>query len=288
MYDGYGTSSEIKGEKQDMGEIICIVLIIIFAIIALKNSLAKKTIIKTFAEKSVQVAGARGSGKDMLFNYVIDRRKRTYISNVQYAEFKEGDETSLPRDKKWIRLDPLKQWTIGGNTIQDFINGTIQEYEYPYADGIDYYVSDVGVYLPAQENSLLNKKYPSMPLFQALLRHLGDANFHMNAQAFNRPWDKVREQAESYILCRKCKVTFGRFVTQRLTIYERYQSACDKLQPMRRGIGKQARLQYQQFTAEHGEIKNIKIRYILRHKYDSRRFKTILRGEKNEATVEME
>lgn len=246
------------------------------------NEIKKTKLVKIFKENSVLVGGARGSGKDMLFNYIITRRRKSYISNVQYAEYKlakrEEEKKIKPKDKKWIRFDPLYQWGMGGNDNKSFIEGKINKYEYPYKDKIDYYISDIGVYFPAQEVTMLNKRYKTATVFQALLRHMGDANLHANTQAFNRPWDKIREQFEIYILCRKCKVWFGKIVRQKVTIYDRYESAIDKVSPMRKGLGRKARQEYEKFRAQYGEIKTMKIWYIMKKKYNTRMFKEMLKG----------
>lgn len=244
--------------------LIFVFLFVIF-FIALKNFLSKKFIVDLFKYGGVCVYGMRGRGKDVLFNWVIKKRAKPYISNVDYGG-------------NYNEFKPSEQFNLGGNTCHNFIIDEIKPYEYPYIDGVDYYISDVGVYFPCQENNTLNKLYPSFPLFQALIRHLGDASLHYNVQSLNRPWDKLREQMDTYILCRKCKFLFGKFVTLKLTVYDRYQSAYDKVKPMKKRFGKQARLEYDKFTASHGDIRNVTIRFIHRNTYDTRRFKTILKG----------
>lgn len=259
-----------------MTTIIIMLLLVIISICTLIGAAKRRKVINTFKNTSVLVGGARGKGKDMLMNYVVSKRNNTYISNIQYAEAEKGNEKSKKKDGKWIEFDPLKQWGLGGNTNRDFIEDTLHKYEYQYNDGIDYYISDIGVYFPSQDFAILNARYKSATAFQALARHLGDCNVHANTQAFNRVWDKIREQFETYILCRKCKVTFGRFIKQKITIYDNYESACMGIEPIPSGIGKKARQEKAKFIAEHGHIQKMTIRYILKKKYDTRRFKKIL------------
>ncbi|MCH5202918.1 MAG: hypothetical protein J1F17_06900 [Oscillospiraceae bacterium] len=255
---------------------IIAIIIAIILIIELINKLKQRFIIRTFENGSVLVGGARGKGKDLLFNYVVNKRKKTYISNVNYGN-RPTAETAKTKDFKHIELEPKKQWQVGGNTYDDFINGTLKHYESPYDKGIDYYVSDMGVYTPAQEQGKLCKMYPEMPIFQALLRQLQESNLHGNCQAFNRPWDKIREQFETYILCRSCKVIFGKIVFQKLYVYERYQSAVDKVKPMKKRWGKAAKIEYDKFVATYGEIKKVNFHYVMKGKYDTYRFRTMLK-----------
>ena len=234
-------------------------------------------VVRLFENSSVCVGGARGTGKDMLFNYVISRRKLSYISNVEYSSSGSSSEASL-RDFKRIPFDPLVQWSVGGNTSRSFISGSLVPYSYPFDDGIDYYISDGGIYFPSQEFSFLNSSYPSFPVFQALARHLGDCNIHVNVQSFNRLWDKIREQFETYILCLSCHVLFGRYVFQRVRIYDRYQSAVDHVRPMKRHFGRSSKIEFDKFCASYGDIRSKFLVYRLSKKYDSRRFKSLLGG----------
>lgn len=266
-----------------MGFIFLILALIPFFVV-LHFVLNNRRIVRLFSDTSVCVGGARGSGKDLLFNHVVESRKASYISNMVYGGTSDVKSVSSVKSSDFVRIpfEPSVQWSLGGNVCRDFIEGDIKSYKYPFPDGIDYYISDGGVYFPSQEFSSLNKKYPSFPLFQALVRHLGDCNIHVNVQAFGRLWDKLREQFEYYILCRSSRVLFGHIVFQRLTVYERYQSAVDKVPAFKRGIGKKSRLQYQDLLCKYGLCRNYTLVYIMKHKYDSRRFKSILEGSVNE------
>lgn len=231
-----------------------------------------KKIIKMFEDGNVSVSGLRGRGKDMLIANVICRRKRPYISNVNY-----GGE--------YYPLD-MKQFECGRNTFEDFINGTVKQYVYPFPDGVDLYVSDAGVYFPSQHQGELVKKYPYFPVFQALTRQLGECNFHTNAQNLNRVWDKIREQSDMYIACQWVIKPFIRWfgiVVQRVYIYERYQSAVDRVPPFRipRPLLNPDRkfqweMAYQNYVISHGVIQSRLLIYRNKSNYDTRIFKEIL------------
>ena len=106
-----------------------------------------KKIIKMFETGNVCVCGLRGRGKDMLIANVIWRRKKPYISNVDYG----GD--SYP-------FNPL-EFDCGRNTYKDFISNDVKQYVYPYADGTDIYVSDAGILFHAPDNVIA--EFPQFP-----------------------------------------------------------------------------------------------------------------------------
>ena len=174
--------------------VILIIVAVIFLFICLSRLLSWRFVKRCFYEGNVIVCGLRGRGKDVLFSLVTNSCKSKYISNIDYTG-----------DNRFINFK-LEDIGVGGNTFENFISNRIKPYSYPYEDGIDYFISDSGIYFPSQEFSRLNKLFPSVPVFQALSRHLGDCNFHCNVQNLNRLWDKIREQADTYILCVKCKV----------------------------------------------------------------------------------
>lgn len=254
--------------------LIVVALILIFRFFSrLFNWLFVK---RCFRDGNVIVTGLRGKGKDLLFSCVINASKSKYISNVDYT----GDLRYMP-----FKVEDI---SVGHNTFENFANGIVIPYKYPYPDGVDYYISDVGIYFPSQEFSRLNKFYASVPVFQALSRHLGDCNFHCNVQNLNRLWDKIREQADSYIRCARCRVRFHRFASFTVYYYDRYQSCVDRVKPMRKRWGRLGKLEYDKFTATYGTIKRLKFRRILRYPYDSRRFKTMLEEGLNEEEEQVE
>lgn len=227
-----------------------------------------RKIIKLFESGNVSVCGLRGTGKDMLFSNVVLRRKKPYISNTDYG----GDYIKFEPDQ----LNPRNIW-------RNFMTGRLNRYVYPYPDGIDYYIADGGVYMPSQYQGELCKDYGHIPVFMALSRHLGDANVHYNVQNLNRMWDKIREQSDIYIRCCGCKVLFGKLVIQRVIIYEKYESAVNRVPPfrLRRPLLNLDRLQKWEiqkanYEIAHGRVEPRVLIYLHRSNYNTRIFKEML------------
>lgn len=234
-------------------------------------------IIKLFEQGAVTVTGQRGAGKDMLMANVIARRKAPYISNCDYG----GDYTRLD----FTMLD------CGKNTYDNFIMEDVKPYTYPYPEKADIYITDVGVYLPAQYCNELNKKYPYLPVFFALSRQLGDCNVHFNTQNLNRCWDKLREQSDTYIRCRWCKVLFGRLVVQSVTVYDKADSCQSRLEPCRVRMPsifssperrEQVLMYLDNYYNSHGSVKNYLLVYFNKSSYNTRIFSEILKGGADE------
>lgn len=227
-----------------------------------------RKIIRLFESGNVSVYGLRGRGKDMLMANVAVRRNKPYISNVSYGGVHYPFEP--------------KMFECGGNTYKDLISGKVKKYVYPFSDGVDIYISDAGIYFPAQYCNELNRDYKQWPMFMALSRHLGDCNVHCNSQSLNRVWDKIREQSDIYIRCMWCKVLFHKIVFQRVYIYERYDSAanCVPLFDLKRPLlNPTRRLTYdlakQSYLISHGKIEARTLIYVNRSNYDTRRFKEV-------------
>lgn len=226
-------------------------------------------IIKFFEDGNVCVTGLRGSGKDMLMSNVAVRRRKPYVSNCDY-----GGEC-YPLD--------LEKLDCGKNTYKDFLSGNVKPYEYPYPDGTDIYISDCGVYFPSQYCNELNKQYPYMAVFPALSRQLGLSNQHLNCQNIGRIWLQLREQSDTYILCRKCIVIFG-YVIQTVRIYNDYESCAKRLRPFpvkvpllaNNQVRTNVQMQRAMYEANHGIIKNGLLFYKNKSAYDTRIFRTML------------
>lgn len=228
-----------------------------------------KKIIKMFEQGNVSICGLRGTGKDMLMANVVVRRKKPYISNVDY-----GGNCCIPFEA--FKLD------CGRNTYKQFISGDVKQYIYPYPDGTDVYVSDAGIYFPAQYNSELNRDYGFLATYMALSRHLGANNFHYNSQNLNRVWDKIREQSDLYIMTNKCFVLWG-FVFQVVTIYDQYESAVKRVPPFKlsRSLFSADRKydyekEHMKYVIQYGKIKRRWLLYRNKSNYDTRRFKEVL------------
>lgn len=229
-----------------------------------------KKIIKMFEDGNVCVTGLRGRGKDMLMSNVVVRRKKPYISNVDYKG----------KYSKFKRFQPLDFDTK--NSYKEFISGNLQPYQYPFDDGTDIYVSDAGVYFPSQYCNELNKTFGGFVSFMALSRHLGKCNVHVNVQNLNRCWDKIREQSDLYITCNKC-VVFAGFVLQLVTLYENYDSCVSRVPPfnmkkpfMNKDRIQQWELAYQKYQCTYGKVNRVVLFYRNRSKYDTRIFKSML------------
>lgn len=240
-----------------------------------------RNIKRMFKDGNVCVVGLRGRGKDMLFANVVARRKLPYVSNTDYKV-----KCKMSSKAKFLPLE-LPLLDCGGNTYENFISGDIKKYVYPYADKTDIYLADVGVYFPSQYCGELNKKYKQFPVFMALSRQLGQCNVHFNTQNLNRCWDKIREQSDQYIECRKCRVIFG-FVFQWVTIYEKYESCVNRVPPFKFKLGFFAKremknmlqIEKQKYKLQHGEIKKAFLLYRNKSNYNTRIFKEILENGK--------
>ncbi|MBQ3235771.1 MAG: hypothetical protein IJA97_06400 [Clostridia bacterium] len=238
---------------------------------------------KYFSRGNVCVDGLRGRGKDMLMSNVIYRRNEPYISNIDYKcrTKKMSGNVCIPLDLSSIDVK---------NNYKNFVTDKIIPYDYPYPEHCDLWISDSQLYFPSQYNGELNKLYPNIPNFLALSRQLGNANIHINTQNLNRVWDKIREQSDFYIKCRDCKV-LGKLVIQKITVYDKAQSCIDRVDPFRPLKApifskQEAKAMYRtkneellrKFKETYGCVRNYTLIYINRSKYDTRLFKSILKG----------
>ena len=236
-----------------------------------------KKIVRLFEQGNVCVTGLRGTGKDLLFGNVIQRRKKDYVSNVDYGSslfFRFYKANLLDLDCR--------------NIYRNFITGNINEFQWVYPDGADVYLSDCGVYFPSQYCNELNKMYGGIVTYQALSRQVSFNNFHCNCQSLGRVWDKIREQSGVYIRCRKCFYLFG-YVLQFITIYDKYDSCLARVQPCRVHVPllnaparAMAQTYIDNFFNVHGSVKNRILFYKNRSKHDTYYFRYLMGGKKNE------
>lgn len=250
--------------------IIILVLCVLWLAVRRFMRTCLNKIIKLFESGNVCVCGLRGRGKDMLTSNVVARRRLPYVSNVDYGG-------------AYFKFRPM-DYDCGGNTFENFISGDIRPYNYPFPDGTDLYISDAGVYFPSQNYTDLNRNYGYFSTYMALSRHLGAANVHINVQNLNRVYDKLREQSDIYIMCNFCKV-FGRgkYVLQKITIYEKYDSAVARVPPYRNPPVRMNAdrklsnaLEKQRYRIQYGDIKQYMLFYKNLSDYDTRIFKTML------------
>ncbi len=227
-----------------------------------------KRIIKYFKQGNVCVTGLRGTGKDLLMGNVIARRKKNYISNLNYG----GDYTPLILSELDIK-----------NKYSNFITNQVNPYFYPYLLGSDIYISDCGVYLPSQYNNLLNRDLEGLISFQALSRQIAQCNVHINAQNLNRVWDKLREQSDIYIRCVRCIYIFG-FVIQSIVIYDKYESCVNRVEPCcihvplfaNKLVKQNARLHIDSYHNSHGSVRRALLIYKNKSKHDTLYFGHLL------------
>lgn len=227
-------------------------------------------VVKLFKRYSVSISGSKGSGKDLLTSNVVARRKKPYICNVDYK----------CKKAEWIpwNYDDLN---CGGNTYKNLITGDIKRYSFPYGENVDVYISDAGIYFPAQYNGELNRDYKEFPTYMALSRHLANGRVHINSQNPNRTWDKIREQSDYWIRCRKSFYIFGLCITF-FTTYDKYESALNRVRPCRVRVPwrnkvaqTQARTYRDNFYNSHGTVKNRFTIYFNRSRYNTKFFKEV-------------
>lgn len=185
--------------------------------IVTSSSRADAWLLNEFGRCNVLVYGKKRQGKDLIFAHVIALRGEKHYANIPYDENTEV-----------ITLDELN---VGDNTYIDFINGTVRPFPPRFKQGCDVFVSDGGIYLPCQYNKELNAKYPSMPIMFALSGQLYDMRVHLNSQALGRSWDKLREQADSYIQVKRT-VPHGEYLYTSIVGYDSYEYALNETHPI--------------------------------------------------------
>lgn len=232
-----------------------------------------RKLVKMFENGNVMVTGEKGSGKDVLFGNVIARIGRDYISNMDYTQ-----------DDKYHPLD-FGKLTVGRNNYKNFLSGRINKYDYPYPDRWHIYISDAGNYLPAQYCGELDRDYKYLPTLFSLIRQLGECQIHTNAQAYERVWNKLREQSsDKFIRCDKCHVLFGKIVVATYYFYDKASSCQDRVKPCRVSLplfaNRDQRLQVQmyrdKFYNTYGTVEKRFYVCINKSKHDSRLFKKML------------
>lgn len=244
------------------------ILTVIFAVILLSNSFKLAEIRRIQKKNNVIVFGHKGKGKDLIFQWFINKRKEPYYSNANYGgEWRREQLTNLSVE----------------NDYNDFINGTIKTAKKDEnREGIDTYISDGGVYLPSTHDTALHKRYKGMPIFYALSRHLYNANVHVNVQNIERLWKALREQADYYIKAEGVlKLPF--FLIIRGCAYENYQDALQNLKPLRKRLldKNESKTHLEIANSSRGKITRF---FIILPKskiyYDTREFHKVIFGEK--------
>jgi hypothetical protein len=257
------------------------------------------------------IFGPKGYGKDIIMQksielkynikglkWILNRNRKPALANDDY-----GFRTKVVEPKEVFNLYP--------NTYKNFIESKIAIIKKNHDfEGRDYYLTDATVYFPSQEDSALNKKYPSFPLFYALSRHIYDMNIIVNTQVGGRLWKKLREQVQDgYIEALGTKgwskfwqtlPILRRFCFVRFRFYSKLESAENGLLPFKKlAIANQAsdRTIYttsagatkEQYEASNGTIKEYTIAVNKKHiKYDTRVFHEKLFGYKAKDMLKQE
>lgn len=238
--------------------------LILFAIGLISHWIFVSNILNNFKHCNVIVAGKKGSGKDLLFQYVINKRKKEgYYANISYGN----------------KYQPIKllQVSTAPNDYKAIVNDKIQPQPHSIKEKNDIYISDIGIFLPSYMDSTLYKLFPSMPIFYALSRHLYSNNVHCNTQNIERGWKALREQADFYCICKKTIRVFGLLITKVYT-YDKYESARQGLEPVKtRLLNKYSKAEVDIYKATNGDIrKGHIIQRIKKLHYNTRAFETIL------------
>lgn len=255
-------------------QLIILILIIVFLVLPFIVSLINKVFLcNVFRKNNVIVFGKKGTGKDLLFQYIINSRKEKCFSNISFG-----------KNCNDISLNDLE---LPHNNYDNFIAGQVyKEIKKEDFEGKDFYFSDIGIMLPSQYDTKLYKSYPSFAIVYALSRHLYNSNIHCNSQSLSRVWKALREQADSYIKCIGVQKPFllGAFGFLKINYiyYDKYESAEKSLLPLKLGfMNKYLNAQAKQYYATNGEIKKS---YVLINKksikYDTRAFHSVVFGSK--------
>ena len=263
--------------------ILLLIALFVFIYVIINNS----KFIKQATGNGI-IYGGRGKGKGVLLNYRIRKDKTVPFCNVPY-----GNSELLIEPSEYLNsIAPLK--------VENFINGDIDHVKkIDKYEKRNIYLDDVNVYMPNWVDSLLKKKYDSMPPMLAINRHLYDAYMIITTQDRERPYKLLKELQSDFSV--KAIKTFGfgfiwncipilnNFVYTKY-IYHELPKAVDML-PFS-GIGivnetlKHGYLTSGQATKEVYEATNGKICYgfVLQRKkflnYDTRYFHKIVYGYK--------
>lgn len=233
-------------------------------IICVKNALVNKNILWNFKHCNVIVAGKKGTGKDLMFNWVIRKRHDFYYSNISYG----GKH----------KIITLKEVSCMPNTYYNLINDKVEKQPHLFKEEKDIYISDIGNFLPSYMDSTLYKYFPSMPLFYSLSRHLYNNNVHCNTQNIERGWKALREQADFFIQVKRTYKLFGLLFVTKYYSYERYESAKKNLLPIKtRLLNKYSKAEADIYRATNGEIqKGYLFQWRHQLRYNTRAFEKIL------------
>ena len=116
-----------------IGLIIVSIFLLFFFI---QNSISVNNMLWHFKNGNVIVSGKKGKGKDLLFQYIINRRRKFYYSNIDYGGKR--------------KIIPLKDVSCSPNTYNSLINDNVEKTPHKFKEKCDIYISDGGSFLPSQ------------------------------------------------------------------------------------------------------------------------------------------
>lgn len=249
--------------------IIILVISSLFLVgLAFRCYQGKKVLLSNFRSCNCIVFGKKGTGKDLIFNKVINCRKTKCYSNIPYNE-------------KLCDLAKIKDFSVSPNTYTNFLKDDITIIPKTLDENKDFYISDGGIALPSQYEKDLCKNYPSLPIFYALSRHLTNSNVHINTQNLGRVWDKLREQADAYFKVKRT-IRIGPLLFTKFIFYDEYESAKQNLLPYKTKmlfVKAESRANREEYEATHGEVRSYIICQLVKNvKYDTRYFHKVIYG----------
>lgn len=245
--------------------LVIIGIAVFIAFIFFRFWFAWSDVLQQFRDGNVIVYGRKGKGKDLLFSAVIHKRKGKHYSNIYY-----NDKTEII---------PLYNLRAGNNTYANFIFDKLEKFDLVFDEKTDIYISEAGLNFPCQYNNELNKRYPSFPIYYALSRHLTNSNIHCNTQSLSRPWDKLREQADSYIRCMKTIKWLPFFFFVKVRVYDEYEDAKNNLAPLSMRIfdSREGKALREIERSNRGNIREYWLPIRKKHvHYDTRYFRSVL------------
>lgn len=240
--------------------VIGLILAAIILITAIRCLLGAK-LLKDVSQDSLIIFGKKGKGKTLLCSEIDRRSKTGCLSNTDFRHKKSS-------------VIKIADISVKPNTWEDVLEGNIEKIEKNDEwEGKPVIIDDAGVYLPNFADSMLKRKYPSMPIAFAVWRHLYNAPIHINSQDVQRVWKLLREQQAGCIQCRKT-VHIGPFGFIHCTYYDKIASADAGLLPMKKTIlNKFNAAEVNQYEANNGTIKDFLIfAPTWRNRYNSRWF----------------
>ncbi len=251
--------------------LLIIIVVVLFWFIL--NKINGNFLTRQFTYQNVIVFGKKRTGKDLIFQYVINKINKPHYANQSYG-------------KKTI-VESISSLSVAPNTFEDCIDNKFIVVKPLLKAGYNFYVSDGGIFLPSQYNTILNKKYPSFPIYYALSGQIRHMNIHVNVQNILRLWDKIREQADYYVRAVKT-VNLPFYLAVKVICYEEYEDAINNLKTLKVGFfgNKFEKALKRVENSARGDIRSFWI-FVRKKsiKYDTHYFEKVFYGKYAELTV---